>query len=141
MADLTDFLLQRIAEDETVARSATQGRWASNPKGAFSLGPAYGAAEGGPYFGVWLEVDDDAPDVDVATMVELSDNAEHIARHDPARVLAECEAKRRIALAAEANVCDTAPAARSRRDLGHAILCALAAVYSDHPDHRPEWTA
>jgi hypothetical protein len=51
-----------------------------------------------------------------------------------ARILAECEAKRRIV------------EEHHRHDAGqrgygatrYAVLC-LAAVYADHPDYRPEW--
>ena len=68
--------------------------------------------------------------------------AEHIARHDPARVLAEVKAKRAI-LARHSTgtgslrefggwyceVCDD----------GCAEVPVLAAVYADHPDYDPAW--
>jgi hypothetical protein len=46
--------------------------------------------------------------------------------HDPARVLAECEAKRRIV-----EWCSDF--------MQWPPLYALAAVYADHPDYREEW--
>lgn len=50
----------------------------------------------------------------------------HVARHDPARVLAECRAKRRLV-----------------EELGAfrrgAALRLLAMPYADHPDYRQEW--
>jgi hypothetical protein len=49
----------------------------------------------------------------------------HVARHDPARVLAECEAKRVIVK-------------ESKPDEDW-VLYVLAAVYADHPDYLPEW--
>jgi hypothetical protein len=64
---------------------------------------------------------------------------EHIARHDPARVLREVEAKRRIldevhpnfeAAEEEAGVISGGP------DL---LLRLLAALYVDHPDYRDGW--
>lgn len=62
-----------------------------------------------------------------------------------ARVLAECEAKRRIVEDCEEYAADhrTAPSdfARGRR---HAALLAatrLAAVYADHPDYDQGWVA
>ena len=56
----------------------------------------------------------------------------HIARHDPARVLVECEAKRRIV---EEYTFDDGTPARE----GENALLYLAAVYPDHPDYREEW--
>src|SRR4051812_20108777 len=82
---LTEFLLARIAEDEESAREATSGRWQVAESWA---GPnAVLNDEGHPLAVCGATVEGyDKPATD----------AEHIARHDPARVLAECEAKRRI---------------------------------------------
>lgn len=121
---LTEFLLARIAEDEKWALKAKgdrAGRWAS-----------------------WNRSWDDSPNRDlaadgmrVATLPMWLD--EHVARHDPARVLAECEAKRRIVglhpeilticqgCAAETFPCRT--------------LLTLALPYADHPDFQDEWRA
>jgi hypothetical protein len=63
-------------------------------------------------------------------------DATHIARWDPARVLAECEAKRRIVEL----VLD-----RPIRDHGDCkcescwTLRLVALPYADHPDYRAEW--
>ncbi len=82
---IAEFLLQRIAEDEECARRATQGRWKlwgmqvrSDPVGDGNLNTSRPVAETSHEAGLhtW--------------------NASHTARWDPARVLAECEAKRRI---------------------------------------------
>ena len=65
-----------------------------------------------------------------------------------ARVLAECEAKRRIV---ESAVRDLAKADARDADqivrsfsagaafVAHNTLLTLAAVWADHPDYRPEW--
>lgn len=65
-------------------------------------------------------------------------------------MLAECEAKRRIVEMAEAEI--TAADAKAQ-DLptrmfeggsaffAHNTLLRLATVYSDHPDHREDWSA
>ncbi len=58
--------------------------------------------------------------------------AEHIARWDPARVLAECEAKRRII----EQVRDVKWGGFAVRDT---ILELLALPYADHPDYRAWW--
>jgi len=73
----------------------------------------------------------------------------HIARHDPARVLAECQAKRAIIEQAdEASGLDAMvdnDRAVGPRDMetdpyvGDVILRHLAGVYADHPDYRQEW--
>lgn len=57
------------------------------------------------------------------------DNAAHIARHDPARVLREVAAKRAI-VERYAKAPDWA---------GGEDVRLLAAVWSDHPDYRQEW--
>jgi hypothetical protein len=63
---------------------------------------------------------------------------------NPARALAECEAKRRIIDGAvEVARVDlnepVDPDDQGLRDVGVKILCALALPYADHPDYLPEW--
>jgi Family of unknown function (DUF6221) len=69
--------------------------------------------------------------------------ARHIARHDPARVLREVEAKRKILRRCEAriNELDVHPngLVSPRAVLARQIIAELAAVFSDHPDYRQEW--
>jgi hypothetical protein len=73
--------------------------------------------------------------------------AEHIARHDPVRVLREVEAKRRIVHEYEVEV-DRGPAGSRLEfearhggilDAYRASLRILASAYADHPDYRQEW--
>lgn len=121
MSDLTDFLLARIAEDEAVANSANSGaRWESWNR-SWDTEPQRDIAAGG----VRLFA--------VPTMYD-----EHIARHDPARVLAECEAKRRIV---ERH--DVVDAAGGCAFCGEPAPCEhlriLTLPHSDHPDYRDEW--
>lgn len=61
---------------------------------------------------------------------------DHYRRHDPVRVLAECEAKRRIVEvhAHNARWDDT-----NVGDWARATLELLALPYADHPDYREEW--
>ena len=77
--------------------------------------------------------------------------ADHVAHHDPARVLAECAAKRRLVLACR----DTRPDLRllgarpegldfplaptDRHQLAALTLALLALPYAAHPDYRPAW--
>jgi len=152
---LTDFLLARIAEDEAVARAASPGEWATQVMQHVNHDPE----------GEWLTVevvredDDDEELADFGGMEVISygtrvepgghsqENAEHIARHDPARVLAECEAKRRIVelryswnLQAERNPEPPFSSIfQTQVNTADAILRALALPYADHPDYRDEW--
>ena len=93
MITLTDFLLARIAEDEAVAREATAGRW--------HVDDIYRTVTADPFTSA-RQAYDRAGDEDCWVISESMDsgvgrhNLAHIARHDPARVLAECEAKRQI---------------------------------------------
>jgi hypothetical protein len=118
---LTEFLLARIAEDEYAARAFVNElgearRWRCDEVGGTVR------RDGVPPFGL--------SDVEATTPTHLE--AAHIARHDPARVLAECEAKRRIVEVA-------LPGERDDAGERFRILRILATVYADHPDYRDEW--
>ena len=143
---LTEFLLARIAEDEAVALTCVI--------------PAHeepGAYQPHPELAEWLYTDGDeviykpteemlahryySPfhvtcDTEGLLPSIESDVGHHVARHDPARVLCECEAKRRIV--EHATQCDDSPRGGWCYSC-HVALCALASVYSDHPDYDPAW--
>jgi hypothetical protein len=116
---LPEFLLERIAEDESEAQ-ATSGRIA---RAAMQEMAAWAGGVGPA--------------------------ARHIARWDPARVLAECQARRQIVeFAQEATGMEISldlEFGQSHRDeaadpyIGDRILHLLAAPYAGHPDYRPEW--
>lgn len=121
---VTDFVLARIAEDEAVARAA---------------GP-----DGRPLGGHWVSRYPDQPDYHMygeygwfisGADVETDDSewgksvADHITRHDPARVLAQCAAMRKIVELAK--VYDSTGLEE--------VLIRLASIWSDHPDWREEW--
>jgi hypothetical protein len=144
-SDLVAFLRARIDEDEQIARDAmaepTGSGWWNNEGTVRSTGP------------------------DVVDWVYLP-VADHIVWWHPGRVLAECEAKRRIIEAHSPPVPYTTPSgfefepepeqSNQCRSCGYAelweieqygptypcpTLLALAAVYSDHPDFDPGWMA
>ncbi len=133
MAELAEFLLARIAEDETAARTVySPGTWRS-----------------GTTYTAFVSVE--AHSWTVVSDLERGD-ADFIARHDPARVLAECEAKRRIvelhpkileAYPDPKAYCCSACSAGGEYPGGWpcATLCALTLPYADHPDYRDEWRA
>ena len=160
--NIVEFLEARIAEDEAAANDATGARWVVLPGVHASL------------------VNIDATQIrdekwkygrfgHIATTSHDASYAEHIARHGPARVLAECAAKREIieyvsGWGHEYNDDDTwyscglatghyddEPGSGCADEAKHGectcglrgrqakILAPLAAVHKDHPDYREEW--
>jgi hypothetical protein len=121
--NLDEFLLARIAEDKRVAMDA------GGTGGQADWTPELvGHGPGGP------------------------GAAEHVARHDPARVLAECSAKRRIVLACRdarpetafvgthpPGMADFPATAHGQHQLAALTLALLALPYADHPHYRAEW--
>jgi hypothetical protein len=107
---LAEFLLARIAEDEADAQAAMPGPWTLDGGTVMAGHPTN-------------EVVDWAYD----------ENGPHIARWDPARVLAECEAKREIVEQA-GNVIED-----EFVDAYHQVMSMLTRPYRDHPDYREEW--
>jgi len=115
--ELLDFLRARLDDDEQVARAAKPGPWAADGGGVHATHPT-------------------------DEVVSYTESAEHIARHDPARILREVEVKRRIMEkhgasdrmeysyflctgCSDGHPCDT--------------LRLLALPYDDHPECREEW--
>ncbi|MFG3311847.1 DUF6221 family protein [Streptomyces albidoflavus] len=125
-ANLIAFLRARLDEDEAVARAASPGPWRPDEEGDEVLAvDGIVVAEGFALSGRQLRA-----------------TVDHIARHDPARVLAEVEAKRRI-VQAHAKWCEGRCEAKYPEggfDAAHYwSVKSLAAVYADHPDYREGW--
>jgi hypothetical protein len=112
MSDLAAWLLDRIAEDEAAAR-ASGGEWSNGLPATIHPDPTvYRTVVAGPRH--------------VCGSI-LAADAEHIARWDPARVLTECDAKRRII-------------ALGDKDSDWSdVLALLALPYADAPGWREEW--
>ena len=117
LGDLVAFLTARLDEDEEFAREANQSPWVCE--------------------------DNFVENRDGGTIArfEIKANARHAAWNDPARVLREVAAKRAIVAehGAASDPCDAFDA--SLRTIPCDTLLALAAVYSDYPDHRQEWAS
>jgi hypothetical protein len=117
--ELVEFLLARIGEDEAAARGAYGVRWEVIEGVNASQVLVHRA-----------EIRDDKWRVGhlghVAT-VERGHDVAHIARWDPARVLAECAAKRRIV---------EMYAGQHGQPY---VLHFLTLPYAAHPDYRQEW--
>jgi hypothetical protein len=133
MDDLVQFLRNRLSDDEQAAKAA-----------ASELGADWYYSDGS----VLARREDDMVATGSQSFMER-ERGEHIARHDPARVLREVDAKRRILN----DVLPTMQADELRiagewgvgsdpvREASDDLLSLLAPPYADHPDYRSEWTA
>jgi len=115
------WLRAQLDEDERVARFTDGQSWIAD--------------------GDEVRIRDDDGDLVVGCIRRWS-HAEHIARHDPARVLAEVDAKRRILdhhPLSEWRV--DPPACATCNDMEHPChtLKLLALPYADRPGYREEW--
>jgi hypothetical protein len=143
--DLIEFLRARLDDDEQVARAAGGDRWVERMGDVTS--EALDKGDYGPR-GYWVASASFSCEGEAEALHE--GHAAHIARHDPARVLAEVDAKRRILdeVVDEATGLDMSVDGDRRvgsRDtttepyLGTVLLRLLALPYADHPDYREEW--
>lgn len=139
MDDLVQFLRARLDEDEQIARASKPGPWHADGGEVYATHP-------------------------VDRVTDYSESADHIARHDPARVLLEVDAKRRVLElhgivhreigwledvdeeSSEIPVCGLCVPKhsnyRSREEVpvGACVtLRLLALAYADHPDCRDDW--
>lgn len=125
MSDIVEFLRARLDEDEQVARAA------ADAKG----GAAWYVSRGGcGDIDIWVE-QHLSEDDDDETEVSL-----HVRRHDPARVLREVAAKRRLMALHRVGTdpCDAHDGATMESEPCD-VIGDLASVYSDHPDYDPAW--
>jgi hypothetical protein len=129
--DLAAFYAARLDEEGAVARAAggsgPEGQWARHED---EVGTGYGHLY--DVGGDVIVYDEGAPgDVEF----------DHIARHDPARVLREVEAKRALLALHRPN--QVVGIGRACTYCGYLWPCPEAritvSVWSDHPDYRPEW--
>ena len=154
MDDLIAFLRARLDDDEQTAR-ASIGHSAGHLNGADPLLLAIWKVTDRPATGTFVTTRDqwDRSTEIVPTYGGM--HAAHIARHDPARVLAEADAKRRIldehppalgwdGRTPDGSVCRTcAQDATDGALQGEPYPCVtlrlLAMPYADHPDYQDEW--
>jgi hypothetical protein len=126
-AEFIEFIRARLAEDETAARDAGLLQWTFRSDDPCEGWPSSVGEAGKPFR--LLSCD--------------RENGPHVARHDPLRAMREVEAMRRVAdLAAKAHEWTHSSAGATAGYAAAIIndtLRALAVIWADHPDWRPEW--
>lgn len=136
MPDLVTFIRARLDHDEQVARAAAEA--ATSPNWRDSDSGIYPADNPGNHPGPFLSASDDYIDPEISR---------HITLHDPARVLREVAAKRRILAAhqVDADYCTTCSVEvndgydRAPVAAPCPTLLDLASVWSEHPDYDQAW--
>lgn len=128
--DLVQFLRARLDEDEKTAVGAddslgrTRRHWSVGPNGEEVLASGF------------YQMVADVP----------AGVARHVARHDPARVLAEVDAKRRVLDEYEASAAASGEADEDGYEYADGwafalqrVVQILALPYADHPNYREAW--
>ena len=134
---ITEFLVARLDEREAAAKAAPGNAWVAHAEDDVAGASVYDEQ--------WLllnpthydhdEPYSSRPGARGPMYIERARDqlADHIARHDPAHVLADVAAKRAIVARAEAYL-------HGPRHLeAMAAVRHLAAIDADHPDYRQEW--
>ncbi|MDX3582508.1 DUF6221 family protein [Streptomyces europaeiscabiei] len=132
MVDLVQWLTAQLDEDERVALAATQHRWIVSERKT----PASADSPSGDPF--WVAADEGfgAP----AFQFKDKRDAEFIAAHDPARVLREIDAKRKLLARYERAMENRRAHPDDLASAGallalHGAVKLLAAPYADRPDY------
>lgn len=131
--DLVAFLKERLDEDEQTAKSAQRSTGHRDKPEGYA---AWRAADDGS--GVW----GDHVSLAVGSYGFMDDElAAHIACHDPARVLADVDAKRELldTYAQAAQLAPKMPGATAVEVTLRPILRKMATAYRGLPNYRPEW--
>jgi hypothetical protein len=123
---LAEWLLARIADDEATARAAV------------NFGPSWWQGDSARHPG---RIEDSAEVVVYDEGRPTCEQGSHIARHDPARVLAECAAQRAIVERCVRIRDDHYSDDFTADALAEFVLGQLASVHADQPGYRQEWSA
>ena len=129
MNDLVQFLRTRLDEDEQAART-----WPDHQHNWEACGPrhlSYASGSGESVTAVNVGGDGTLGWERIYVKRDPGELAAHIARHDPARVLREVDAKRQL-LDGHTPDYHWCP-------MGDSVLKMLALPYADHPDYRDDW--
>jgi hypothetical protein len=141
MDDLVGWLRAQLDEDERVARATIR----PDRAGAWIFVRDESEGPSGVMVSSWaIEFDDIAPALtDRGTLMGPS-TMRHIARHDPARVLAEVDAKRRIIAEHELALAERKAHPKDLANVGLwlgtiRVLKLLALPYADRPGFLEGW--
>ena len=136
---LVAFLKARISEDEALAREGADGG-----SGEWFMGDkwnVYRADDEARY-------DEDYRGAEHRLVIygNIKPQSQHIARHDPARVLRDVTAKRAILALYDCATAELRGSPDDPKVIGWARAAEvaasdLAAIYSDHPDYRPHFAS
>lgn len=138
MEDLIAWLRACLDDDEKAAKAATPGPWRHSPdkhwhrpgtpefEESVFAGPAGDAA---------TSVAGTGPSDDPQSMAD----AAHIARHDPAAVLADVEAKRAVLDATVGEIDRYGTMPPEAHIMADEVVKALASAYRHRPGWRTEW--
>ena len=142
MTSLVDFLLSRIAEDEAVARACAEAF--PSPWDVVDRGHSATVKADAPNFWVVSAIDQEQE----TPGRWPGEHLEHIALHDPARVLAQCAAYKAI-VEEHHKVRDQIELENLKRGPTWGCVCyggwpcrtirALASIWADHPAYEAEW--
>jgi hypothetical protein len=145
MDDLVQFLRDRLGEDERAARLMAEfypTPWETSDRGWMARVMA-----DAPTFREVVRLEQWQQEPGSEEESWLGDIIDHVARHDPARVLAEVDVKRRV-------LAEVVPAMDDMQEglafeygsvgppknlLSRDLLKLLALPYAGHPDYREEW--
>ncbi|MCX4543759.1 DUF6221 family protein [Streptomyces sp. NBC_01565] len=144
---LINFLRDRLADDERAAQLMEKfypSPWELSDRGWMAR-----VVADGPAFREVIQLEDGPWKPTGEDVLWLGDIIDHVSRHDPARVLAEVDAKRRIvALHSDSTGHSCSITDKTGYELNYAdvagdeactTLRLLALPYADHPDYRQEW--
>lgn len=146
--DITEFLTACVAEDATEAEAATSGPWHVDqiPHRTNVVVPHEGLDRIGTA-GQRMDVPIFTGQTANRGRLQWEADAAHIARHDPARVLREVAAKRRVLARHHAGSDGSCDGCGYDQEQGPWIerledcpeLRDMASVYADRPGYREEW--
>ncbi|MFF1444096.1 DUF6221 family protein [Streptomyces sp. NPDC058295] len=127
--DLVQFLRARLDEDEQLAQAATPGPWTQSGIGDYGWTVSFSQPGSG---------------VETADSDQGRADADFIASHDPARVLAEIASKMSILtdytkeqwVMEQGHRTGWTEGGQSVREY---LIKGWAALYESHPDYRQEW--
>lgn len=134
MNEIADFIAQRLAEDETIARAAAK---AGGTDWDWGIDEAREPSEAIRY-GVFVQAGREPVACIDKGEYDSGALSQHIARHDPARVLRQCAALRRIVSDAR-DIGLQAGDPTAEDAYARPFLAAVAAIWSNHPAYQSEW--